>query len=85
MAFLKQNPESANGYYLLGLIKDLNGEANDADRMLRKAIYLDPNHEPALVLAGLLAEKRGDIEAALSYKRRAKRVAQRKPGESSVA
>ena len=85
MAFLKQNPESANGYYILGLIKDLNGEANDADRMLRKAIYLDPNHEPALVLAGLLAEKRGDIEAALSYKRRAKRVAQRKPGESSVA
>lgn len=83
--FLKQNPDSANGYYLLGLVKDLTGEAKEADTMLRKAIYLDPNHEQALVLAGLLAVKRGDIEAALSYKRRAKRVAQRKPGQSSVA
>jgi chemotaxis protein methyltransferase WspC len=85
LAFLKENPDSANGYYLLGLIRDLNGEAKEADSMLRKAIYLDPNHEQALVLAGLLAEKRGDIEAALSYRRRAKRVAQRKPGQSSVA
>jgi len=84
-AFLKQNPQSANGYYMLGLVKDLNGEANEADVMLRKAIYLDPNHEQALVLAGLLAVKRGDIEAALSYKRRAKRVAERKPDHPSVA
>ncbi|WP_455220963.1 CheR family methyltransferase [Kaarinaea lacus] len=83
--FLKKNPDSANGYYLLGLVKDLIGEAKEADSMLRKAIYLDPNHEQALVLAGLLAVKRGDIEAALSYRRRAKRVAQRKPGQSSVA
>ncbi|WP_455209054.1 CheR family methyltransferase [Kaarinaea lacus] len=85
LTFLKQNPDSANGYYLLGLVKDLNGDSKAADIMLRKAIYLDPNHQQALVLAALLAEKRGDIEAALSYKRRAKRVAQRKPGQSSVA
>lgn len=83
--FLKQTPDSAQAYYLLGLVKDLNGDSAVADTMLRKAIYLDPNHEAALVLAGLLAEKRGDIEAALSYRRRAKRVSQRKPGQSSVA
>ena len=85
MIYLKQNPESADGYYMLALIKDLNGESVEAGSLLRKAIYLNPNHEQALVMAALLAEKSGDIEAALSYKRRAKRVAQRKPGESSVA
>lgn len=83
--YLKQNPDSADGYYMLALVKDLNGESNEAASLLRKAIYLNPNHEQALVMAALLAEKSGDIEAALSYKRRAKRVAQRKPGQSSVA
>ena len=84
-AYLIKNPESSEAYYLLGLVKDLNGDPKQADILLRKAIYLNPNHEQALLLAALLAEKRGDIEAALSYKRRAKRVAERNPGNSSVA
>ncbi len=85
LIFLSQNPDSADGYYLMALIRDLNGESDQSATLLRKAIYLDPNHEQALVMAGLLAEKKGDIEAALSYKRRAKRVAQRKSSQSSVA
>ena len=83
--YLKQNPDSADGYYMLALIKDLDGDSREASSLIRKAIYLNPKHEQALVMAALLAEKNGDIEAALSYKRRAKRVAQRKPGQSSVA
>ena len=85
LIYLDQNPESANGYYLMALIRDLNGESAQSASLLRKAIYLDPNHEQALVMAGLLAEKNGDIESALSYKRRAKRVAQRNHNHSSVA
>jgi chemotaxis protein methyltransferase WspC len=85
LIYLKQTPDSADGYYMLALVKDLNGESNEAGSLLRKAIYLNTNHEQALVMAALLAEKSGDIESALSYKRRAKRVAQRKPGQSSVA
>jgi chemotaxis protein methyltransferase WspC len=83
--YLKQTPNSADAYYMLGLIKDLNGEGQEADGFLRKAIYLNPNHEQALVLAGLLAEKRGEIEAAMSYKRRARRVSERKSDHTSVA
>lgn len=83
--YLKQTPDSADAYYMLGLIKDLNGESGEADGFLRKAIYLNPNHEQALVLAGLLAEKRGEIEAAMSYKRRARRVSERKSDHTSVA
>jgi chemotaxis protein methyltransferase WspC len=85
LLFLKQNPESAQAYYLLGLVKDLNGDSQEADNCLRKAIYLNPNHEQALVLAALLAEKRGDLEAAMSYKRRARRVADRNVDHPSVA
>lgn len=84
-AYLEKNPASSEAYYLLGLVRDLNGDPTQADILLRKAIYLNPNHEQALILAALLAEKRGDIEAALSYKRRAKRVSERNPGNSSVA
>jgi len=83
--YLKQKPESSDAYYFLGLVKDLNGDPGGADIALRKSIYLNPNHEQALILASLLAEKRGDIEAALSYKRRAKRVSNRNSGNSSVA
>jgi len=75
--YLKEKVDSADGYYLLGLVLDRDGQGLEADQMLRRAIYLDPNHEKALKLAALLAENRGDIEAALSYKRRIKRVSTR--------
>ena len=84
-SYLKQVPDSADGYYFLGLVMDLNGNPQEADVMLKKSIYLNPNHEQALLLASLLAGKRGEIEVALSYKRRAKRVSDRNPGKSSVA
>jgi len=84
-SYLKQMPDSSDAYYLLGLVMDLNGNPEQADVMLKKSIYLNPNHEQALLLASLLAGKRGEMEVALSYKRRAKRVADRNPGKSSVA
>jgi len=81
--YLKEKVDSADGYYLLGLVLDRDGQDVEADQMLRKAIYLNPNHEKALKLAALLAENRGDIEAALSYKRRIKRVTIRNPDTSN--
>jgi len=82
--YLKEKVDSADGYYLLGLVLDRFGQGQEADHMLRKAIYLNPNHERALKLAALLAENRGDIEAALSYKRRIKRVSDRKPDPKNL-
>ncbi|NOZ54204.1 MAG: methyltransferase domain-containing protein [Gammaproteobacteria bacterium] len=82
-AYLQQSPNSAHGYYLVGLINNANGRGAEAEELLRKAIYLDPNHEQALVLCGLLAEKRGDIDSAESYRRRAERVAGRNRPKSA--
>ena len=81
--FLEQHPESAHGHYLLGLIKNAQGDQKAAESLLKKAIYLDPNHEPALVLSCLLAEQKGDVEAVQSFKRRIERVKTRnRPAKS---
>jgi len=76
-AYLQQSPNSAHAYYMMGLIKNTLDCGAEAEELLRKAIYLDPNHEQALQLCGVLANKRGDEESAQSYQRRADRVAGR--------
>jgi len=76
--FLEYNPDSAHGHYLLGLIKNISGDQKAAESLLKKAIYLDPNHEQALVLSCLIAEQKGDMELVQSFKRRIERVKNRK-------
>lgn len=69
---LETDDTCAEGYYLLGLVKDA---ANDPEAInyYRKAIYLDPNHYEALVHAALWLEKHGDITRADAFKRRAEK------------
>lgn len=75
--WLEDNPEDANGYYLLGLISNLEGNTGTADMLLKKAIYLNPNHLKALGLSALLAEQRGDSLGAQSLRFRQDRVKKR--------
>lgn len=75
--FLKCSPEDADGYYYLGLISNLQGRAGGAESLLKKAIYLSPNHHKALSLSILLAENRGDDEGADYYRRREKKSRER--------
>ncbi|MDT8384637.1 MAG: CheR family methyltransferase [Gammaproteobacteria bacterium] len=67
---LESDPENADGYYFLGLISNLCGSHGGAESLLKKAIYLSPNHQKALGLSVLLAEKRGDVDSAEFYRRR---------------
>jgi len=76
-AYLLIHPDSAHGHYLLGLIKNAQGDQKTAESLLKKAIYLDPNHEQALILSALLAEQKGDREALHAFKRRIERVQNR--------
>ena len=82
-AFLQSHPDSAHGHYLLGLIANSQGDQRLAESLLKKAIYLDPNHEPALLLSCLLAEQKGDVESVQSFKRRIERVQNRKRQEAT--
>ena len=65
---------SARWYYLLGVIRDSQGQMEEAVRLLRKALYLDPQHGESLVLLALLAEQSGDHDRARHYRRRARRI-----------
>lgn len=72
-AYLARHSDSAEAYYLIGLVKDA---ANDPEAITyyRKALYLDPNHYETLVHAALCLEKTGDVAAAQTFKRRAERA-----------
>lgn len=76
-SWLEENPEEAQGYYLLGLISNLEGNIGSADALLKKAIYLDPNHLKALGLSAHLAEQRGDAVVAQSLRFRENRAKKR--------
>ncbi|WP_455198552.1 CheR family methyltransferase [Kaarinaea lacus] len=75
--WLEDQPDEAQCYYFLGLISSLEGNAGSADALLKKAIYLDPNHHKALGLSALLAEQRGDRTTADSLRFRELRARKR--------
>ncbi len=45
---------------------------------MNKAVYLDPDHDEALLALALLARRKGDVAAEALYRRRADRVLARK-------
>ena len=61
----------------MGLLCESLGDDRLAEQMFRKAVYLDPNHEEALVHLSLQAERIGNAGDAESYRRRAKRISER--------
>jgi chemotaxis protein methyltransferase WspC len=74
---LKQAPDDAQVYYYLAIISNIEGGFGAAELLLKKAVYLDPNHHKALGLFCLLAEQRGDTKLARSLKRRESRARKR--------
>ncbi len=74
---LKREPENPDAYYYLGVINALKGNSSEAEKSLRKAIYLSPGHQEALALSAILAEKRGDNDSAKSLRRREKKARKR--------
>lgn len=74
---LQQAGPSAQALYLMGLIRDAAGGTQDAVRLYRQALYLDPGHHEALVHLALLLEQQGDAAAA---QRLRGRLARRRSG-----
>jgi len=76
---LQRHRHQADAHYLLGLIREAAGNAQEAETMLRKAIYLDPNHYQALTHLGVICRRKGDDTGARRFQERAARAAQRHP------
>jgi chemotaxis protein methyltransferase WspC len=68
---------TAEGYHVLGLIRDATGDSAAAMESYRKAIYLDPDHLDALVHLAFLLERNGDAASAQRFRERARRAEKR--------
>jgi chemotaxis protein methyltransferase WspC len=71
-AYLRMNTASAEGWYLLGLIREATQDPG-AVECYRKALYLDPDHYETLLQMSSLAEKDGNETVARMFRGRASR------------
>ncbi|WP_066374905.1 CheR family methyltransferase [Anabaena sp. CA = ATCC 33047] len=62
--YLHKNLVSVEAYLLLGQVQQAMGKNEEAATSFQKAIYLQPNHEEALIHLALLREHQGDIATA---------------------
>jgi chemotaxis protein methyltransferase WspC len=73
-AVLDRFGPSARAFFLLGLVRQAAGRLAEAETSFRKTVYLEPAHDEALLALALLAQRRGDRDAADGYRRRAERA-----------
>ncbi len=73
-AYLKTRGPSARALFLLGVIHNAAGRYQKAAQMLRKVLYLEPDHLEALVLLALQAERSGNLADARAFRRRIARL-----------
>jgi chemotaxis protein methyltransferase WspC len=77
LAHLARAPDSAEAYFILGLLNEHAQKMNLAEDYWRRCIYLQPDHYEALCHLALLAEQQGDASAAATLKARAARIYKR--------
>ncbi len=75
-------PDSAQGYYLKGVVLLAFDADVDATATFKKAVYLDPNNYQSLIHLAVLSEELGELRAAENYRARAERL--RKNAQDSV-
>jgi chemotaxis protein methyltransferase WspC len=71
--YLGTDSDSAQGWYLLGLIRDASGDPTAVD-CYRKALYLKPDHYETLLQMSMWSQKTGDSARARTFKARAERA-----------
>ncbi|MBD2448285.1 chemotaxis protein [Nostoc sp. FACHB-152] len=62
--YLNKNLVNVEAYVLLGQVQQAMGQNEQAATSFQKAIYLQPNHEEALIHLALLREHQGDMTNA---------------------
>jgi chemotaxis protein methyltransferase WspC len=65
-------------FFLMGMLHQAAGDLDRAESCLHKTLYLDANHDEALLALALLATQRGDSRMADRYRQSAARVLARK-------
>ncbi|ATQ78426.1 methyltransferase [Massilia violaceinigra] len=75
---LEQNPDSADAYFILGMVSECEQRMAEAGDHWRRCVYLQPDHYEALCHLALLAEQSGEPAQATALKQRAARIYQRR-------
>jgi chemotaxis protein methyltransferase WspC len=78
---LKVGP-CAEAHHLLGIIDGFNGNIDGAIMHMKKALYLQPDHQDSLILLLYMSKRKGDRKAVENYRRRLRRL-ERKNGNKS--
>lgn len=74
--YLNHNRTDAEAYVLLGQVLQAKGREEEAGQSFQKAIYLQPNHDEALMHLALLKEQQGDFAGAVVLRQRIQRLHQ---------
>lgn len=61
------DPDSADGFYHLGLAYQKNGDEAKSEAAFKKVVELDPSSLPSLFLLGQMSEKAGKTAEAIRY------------------
>jgi len=75
-------PDSAQGYYLKGVVLLAFDADIDATAAFKKAVYLDPKNYQSLIHLAVLSEEMGELRASENYRARAERL--RKNAQVSI-
>jgi chemotaxis protein methyltransferase WspC len=74
---LAKTPETAEAWFILGLLAEAAQDTEQAEQQLKRCLYLQPDHYEALCHLALLAEQGGNRSAAATLKARAARAYER--------
>ncbi len=74
---LRDQGPTAKTYYVMGLVRDAEGQSREATELYRKVLYLDPQHQEAMTHLGFLLEAQGRLADARIILERAQRLKQR--------
>ena len=84
-AALAADPDSADAYFILGMVSECEQKPGAADDYWRRCVYLQPDHYEALCHLALLAEQTGDERQAATFRQRAARVYGRRQDDPRAA
>lgn len=74
---LRDHGPTAKAYYVMGLVRDAEGQSREAMELYRKVLYLDPQHQEAMTHLGVMLESQGRLADARIILERAQRLKQR--------
>jgi chemotaxis protein methyltransferase WspC len=84
-ALLAAEPDSAEAYFILGMVSECARDDAAAEDNWRRCVYLQPDHYEAVCHLALLAEQVGDAPRAEALRQRAARIFARRQTGGGVA